>query len=825
MSRAATLIDLFLTFSNFGEHPALIHRTGVRRRVLSYAGLDEQARRMATLLAAQGIGPGDRVALWGPNSPGWVIGFWGILLRGAIVVPIDFTSDPLRAAEIIDHAGAALLLRSRFKERPTAGGEILLEELPWRLRDYAAQTRPVTVQPDDTAELVYTSGTTGTPKGVVLSHRNLCANLEQIHLHLPVLDRSFCLLSLLPLSHLFEQTAGLLVPLSCGASVVQLTTLKPGAIMEAFGEETIHAVITVPRFLQLLRRRIEEKFAARGLEKGFARLRTAIGKRPVLRKLLFMPLRRRFGRDFRFFVSGGGALDPALFAFWNDLGMTVIEGYGLTECSPVLAANTLEEQVAGAVGRALPGVELRIVAGEVQARGENVFAGYFNNPAATAAAFSADGWFRSGDLGSFDPRGWLQLKGRSKELIVTGAGVNVYPEPIENLLNALPGVREACVIGLDRGQGEEVHAVIIPDGSGRPLPEIVAAANAGLDPLQRITGASLWPETDFPRTPTLKVRKFLVRNRLCAPEQAAGRTSSDRLLELIAAATATPTAQISEDRLLLADLGLTSIARLELVSAIEQHFRIDLDEALIDAQTTVAGLRSLVAGQRAPARGDHARLWCSRRAGRFLRRLLDYGLHFPLLRLVCTVEAQGLEHLRALNGPVLLVANHVSYLDQPVLMRALPPFWRYATATAAWEEFFFAPQRSLPQRLWRRIAYEYVTLANSIFPLSQQHGFRRALRFMGRLVDRGDNILIFPEGERTLDGQLLPFRQGLGIMATELDIPVIPVRLCGLEAILPRGANLPRRGRVEVRFGAPLIVTGERPEAIVARVREAIAAL
>ncbi len=826
MPKPDTLTDLFTEFRLYGERTAFIHRSGIRRRVVSYAWLDDQSRRMATLLGDLGVVKGDRMALWAPNSPWWAVVFWGALLRGAVVVPIDFSSDLARAAGILNNSGARLLVYSRLKPEPPFENTVMIEELSWRLSSLVPLYKPEAVQPEDTAELIYTSGTTGIPKGVILTHRNLVANLSQVHQHLPIVDEQFRFLSLLPLSHMFEQMAGFLVPLSCGASVVYMGTLKPSAIMEAFAEEQITAAVTVPRLLQLLKGRIEEELVSKNLVRIFKWLCRFGKKRPQgFRKSLFFMIRRKFGSNFVLFVSGGAALDGEVFSFWNDMGFTVIEGYGLTECSPVLTASPMELQRPGAVGIALPGVELRIVDSEVQARGANIFSGYFNNLQATAEALTNDGWFRSGDVGEIDSYGWLHLKGRLKEMIVTASGINVFPDEIETLINTLPGVREACVLGLDRGQGEEVHAVIIPDGSGRPAAEIVNEANMHLDTLQRITGFTVWPESEFPRTATLKVRKFMVRDQLATQRQANTKVSVDRLRTLIAAATSCTPEEISETSFLVSSLGLTSIGRLELVSSIEREFRLDMDESQIGPQTTVADLREMVCNRKKFSLNSHYRIWCNSLIPRLVRHLADLCLHFPLMRLFLRVEVIGLDHLDSLEGPVMFVSNHVSYLDQPCIMRALTPKWRYRTATAAWAEFFFVNFSSFPQKLWKRLAYEYCTWAINIFPLSQVSGFRQTLSFMGRLVDRGVSVLVFPEGERTQDGALLPFRHGLGIMVNELDVPLVPVRIKGLEIILPRGAKWPRRGKVTVVIGAPLRFRGESSESVVQRVQAAIISL
>jgi len=436
-----TLLDLMDTFSSRGDKPAFVYRTGVRRYLLTYGALAERSLRMNALLAAWGVNRGDRVVLWGPNSSWWCIAFWGIIARGGVVVPVDFMSGSDRAETIARLTSARLVLQSRMKTEQVAGvPSVLLEDLHYLLPEHAPLPAISDTAPGDTAQLIYTSGTTGNPKGVVLTHGNLTANLRQVNQHLPVVTDEFRFLSLLPLSHMFEQMGGFFTPLFRGGTIIYLRTLKPSSIMEALAEEDVQVVIAVPRLLQLLKSSVERELAAKGLEKVFNSLLRSASRLPrPLRKVLVFPITRKFGKSFSFFVSGGAALPTDTFHFWNALGFVIVEGYGLTECSPVLCANTVDRQVPGSVGYPLAGVEVALRDSEIIARGPNIFPGYYRNEEATRDAFTADGWFRTGDLGEFDESGCLHIKGRSKELIVTGAGINVYPDEIESVLNRVQG--------------------------------------------------------------------------------------------------------------------------------------------------------------------------------------------------------------------------------------------------------------------------------------------------------------------------------------------------------------------------------------------------
>jgi long-chain acyl-CoA synthetase len=700
-----------------------------------------------------------------------------------------------------------------------------MEDLELLLKDYPPSVDLFRADNHDLCELVYTSGTTGAPKGVALSHRNLLSNLQQVAAHFPAVTADYRFLSLLPLSHMFEQTAGFLLPLYLGGSVIYLRTLKPSAIMEAFSEEDVYAMIAVPRLLQLLKGSVERELEANGLLGVFNRLASFSADFSLqARQKIFFPLRKKFGRNFKIFVSGGAPLSQDTFRFWNSAGFKVVEGYGLSETSPVLAANRMDEQICGAVGWALPGVHLRLVNGEVQAMGDNVFSGYFNNEAATRDAFTEDGWFRTGDLGEFNRDGSLIIKGRAKEVIVTGAGINIYPDELEEVLLRTPGVRDGCVIGLDRGGGEDVHAVIVSDGSGRAGDDIVNEVNRQLDDLHRITGFSFWPDPELPKTTTLKVRKFIVRKRLIEPlDRVPGEKEPfDRLRSMIARVLGCPAAAVKEESLLAADLGLTSIARLELANALEQEFRIDFDDAAIGTQTTVAELRNLITKREKSPQPKGLRLWTATEPVRRIRQIADAVLHIPLFRIFVKLQPEGVENITRLGTPVMFISNHVSYLDQPAVMGAIPAEIRYRTATAAWAEFFFANYSTLAGRLWKSAAFEYCSMLMGVFPLPQSSGFRATLQHMGKLVDRGNSLLLFPEGERTQDSGLLPFQKGLGVMVQELNVPVVPVAIIGLENILPRGANWPKKGIVRVVFGKPVDFSGSSPDEIVKVSKEAL---
>lgn len=807
-----TLIDLFKQFRKEDEKIAMIYRTGVRRFTFTYGDLDILSRKMAQWLATKGVSSGDRVLLWAPNSPWWAVAFWGIIARGAVVVPVDFISGKERALGIKKASGSELIIQSQYKlEKIDGDRTFFIEDLEYILSSLEPTEHFPAKDEHDIAELVFTSGTTGDPKGVILTNKNLMTNLQQIEQHIQF-NGTYNFLSVLPLSHMFEQMAGFLVPLHKGCRIVYLKVLKPSALMEALKEENIYILVLVPRLLQALRNSIERKFESKNLDKIFRSLLIFSSRLPrTLKNFLFFPVQKSFGNNFKFFVSGGSSLDSELFGFWGNMGFAVLEGYGLSECSPVLTANSLEKQVPGSVGTALNGIEIKIDHDEILVKGDNVFFGYWNNEPATKAAFTADGWFKTGDLGYFDESKNLFIKGRSKDIIITGAGINVYPEEIEQELNKIEGVLESCVVGLDTGEGEEVHAVLLLKPGAENPEKIIEKMNMNLDPTQQITGFMIWPKLDFPKTPTLKIQKFKVKALLATRRIESDDSEVDLLIRLIAKTTAKDPKEIKEESVLVAGLGLTSVGRLELTSYIEQEFRLDIEDTAIKQNTRVRDLREMIQKRERYEEKDRLRMWTNALPVRIIRTIVEYCLHIPLRKFFMSTTVEGAENLKGFTGPALFISNHVSYFDLGVIVYALPIKIRSRIATAAWEEFFFESGRSFFEKLLRRFFFEYSTIFFNVFMIPQSRGFRKTLGFMGKLIDRNVNILYFPEGSRTWDGNMLPFEAGLGIVVKELKVPVVPVKLEGLLQILPRGAAFPKRGPVTVKFGVPLYFTNESP--------------
>ncbi|MFN8522453.1 MAG: AMP-binding protein [Chloroflexota bacterium] len=507
-----TLVDLLqLSRARYGDRVALALRSREGREEWTYNDLAVRAAAVRIGLERLGVGPGDRVAIWSPNEPWWPAAMFGVFQVGAVLVPLDArgTADFARRVVALTECKVVLLGRDQLSQI----GEVSAAALP--LGSFAdcipdaerAVDPPRPIGARDLAEIVFTSGTTGEPKGVMVTHGNLAANVVSFSPHLPG-NPDYRLLSLLPLSHLFEQTVGLCYLLWCGSSVTYVQTLQPASIFEAVNLDRINGILAVPQVLNLFYQAIEREVQRLGKQRAWGIAHAVAARLPFgLRKYLFKNVHAKLGGAFQFFVSGGAHLDPIIAERWERMGIAVIQGYGATECSPAVTATSLARRKLDSIGKPLPCNEVRLAEdGEIVVRGANVSPGYWNNPRATEEVFR-DGWYHTGDIGSIDAEGYVYIRGRKKNLIVLGNGMNVYPEDVEAALLQAPGVRDAVVLGLPDGIGDvQVHAVLLL-AEGATAAEVTRAANRSLAAHQRIGGSTVWPDPDFPRTPTLKAKR------------------------------------------------------------------------------------------------------------------------------------------------------------------------------------------------------------------------------------------------------------------------------------------------------------------------------
>jgi long-chain acyl-CoA synthetase len=780
-----------------GDRLALTMRVGVRTTKYTYNGLERQAHAYARFLAGQGVRKGDRVVLWAPNQPDWVAAMFGTFIAGGVAVPLDVRSSREFVERVLLQTGPVLGFGGPSQV------EVLRElEIPAFTFD-SAPLHPngrhdgPPLAGSDVAEIIFTSGTTGDPKGVVLTHRNIVSNVEAGIAVLPI-ERDTRMLSLLPLSHMFEQVGGCFAPIHVGAAVCYPASRQPAALSRTMQEWKPTFIMGVPQVLTLLMNGIEREAAARGKLGLLNRLRrVAAPLPPAVRKKLFRSVLSRFGGKLDLIASGGATIDPEVQLKWEAMGIAVVEGYGTTECSPVVTINPRNDRRIRSVGRPLPGQQVRIAEdGEVLVRGPNVFQGYWNNPQATAAVFDGE-WYRTGDLGYIED-GYLYLKGRKKDLIVLSDGQNVYPEDVEAVLRHQPGVADAVVLGISEGPDVRLHAVIVESEPGS-APAAVRLANEQLDARQQVLGWTVWPEQDFPRTHTLKVRRPLVeayvKEHQRAPSGAPQLELEDPLLRIIAAVRKTDS-PLTEDANLGTDLGLDSLGRVELLSGIEDDMGVYIDDTEVGPQTTIAQLRVMAARGERKVRMRRFPTWPRRRPVRWVRRALMSLVVFPLLRLGYSVEVRGRERFRTVPEPCLIISNHNMHLDQSMLLRSMPHGFRQRVAIAAAASDIFG----------NRLRGFGASLLGNAFPFAKEgSGVRESLEYVAKMLDEGWNVLIFPEGRLTVVGPMQPFKSGTGLLAVETGVPVLPMRIDVLRPGFYEGRWLPHpRARVRVSVGEPI---------------------
>ena len=834
MSRE-TLLDFFDDLARTsGEF--LVHDDGFRTRGYSYEQVVGAARGFADRLTAAGVQRGDKVILWSENRPEWIVAFWGSVLAGVVVVPIDYRSS----AEVVERirgitAARLVLIGQEVADLAgSSGAEVWpLQDLDWQSPSPptpAARPAP-SFSSDDVAEIIFTSGATGEPRGVLISHRNILANVVAVEREIlkyrkwgkPFFPLRF--LNLLPLSHMFGQTMATFIPPMLPGTVIFMRGHDPGDIAALVKRRRVSVIVAVPKILELLRTYVIAR-APEAAEKGPK-------QHWVRRWWRYRRVHSIFGWKFWAFVVGAAPLDADLEASWSELGFAVIQGYGLTETAPVVSVTNPFDIKRGSVGKAISGVNVKIADnGEILVRGDNVTKGYFNAESETRKAFE-DGWFHTGDVGEITPEGRLFIRGRLKELIVTPDGMKVFPEDVERVLNAVPGVRESAAIGMVSGASaanEQVNAVLVLEPGVDP-DAVVRDANGRLEAHQRIRRALVWPKDELPRTPgTAKLKRAAIREwaRSGTFSASTAPSGSDHLSDLIARFSGrtdlSPTTTIEE-------LGLSSLDRVELMVALEGAGEVRLDERAFSEARNLGELRALVARSSASEAPRSEPIdfpsWNRSWPARAVRRVLMPVLLMPLTRLFAWARVEGREHLASLDGPVVFAANHQSFMDTPVIMSALPARWRYRLAPAMAKEFFeahFKPETAgWFARFRTGVGYYLAALAFNAFPLPQREaGARQTLRYMGELVDAGHSILIFPEGHHTDTGDIDRFKAGIGMIAARLNAPVVPIRLEGVDRVLHRTWHMARPGRVKVTFGKPLRLAGDDFEALAKRVEQAV---
>ena len=825
-----TLVDLLqIVTERHGTAPAMTSQSGLRRRTWTYEQLGRSANAAAAYFRERGLEPGTPVVIWEPNSPELVAAMFGAWRARLVLVPIDASATPEFVDKVVALTTPGLVITAAGRGRD--GPTITLTDIPF---DGDAPDPPDVPRPDDLAEVVFTSGTTAHPKGVMLTHRNIVSNAVAALTLMPA--RRYRFVSLLPLSHMFEQTAGLFGALLLGSSIHYPASRHGAVIVKAMRRSRVTSMAVVPQVVEMMLRSIDREVARQGRVRAWEVAHRVAPLLPMpLRRRLFWSVHRGLGGRLSYLLCGGARLPQETAAAWERMGVRVMEGYGTTECAPIVSAHTYWDRAPGTVGRPIPGVEAEISDdGEVLVRGPNVFAGYWHAPEATARAVDDHGWYHTGDLGSFDTAGRLRLTGRLCDRIVLSSGLNVYPEDVERELLSEAPVEDCVVVSVPDAAGNpRLQAVVIPstdeDGHAASRDDVeraVRRAATRLAPHQRVAGVVVWGGREFPRTNLLKVKRFEVAAAVAAgaapspavePGEHTEHEAMARLRRLLSDVGRLDPRTIDPSSDLTHDLGLDSLARLELAAGLESEFGLDVDDGVLAELNTVDDVYRLISEAEPPEPGRGLARWPRAPWVRRARSVVQQALLFPIHALFARPFAvAGRDELDTVTGPVLLVANHSSHMDTPSILRALPRSLRRRTAVAAAADYFY---RS-------RVLGAAATLVLGTFPFSREGAVRTSLETCGELMDEGWSILIYPEGTRSTTGMPGAFRGGIGLLATELGVPVVPVGLEGTFRVWPKGKRLPARGPIAVRIGAPVSVD---PDADVvettARLERAVTAL
>ncbi len=819
-------------------------RINEKRNCISYKGLYfthrytygrilDFAKRFSSLLVGEGVQKGDMLIISSPNCPQYIYAMLGAMLNGVIVVPIDFSFSPEFLDTIATETKAKLVLTSRakildFKKGATVGRILHVEELDELLEEVAPRTDFADVSDDDLLSIMYTSGTTSKPKGVMLTHGNIHANIDGIE-RMIALDHGCTFLSILPLSHTFEQMGGFYMPFAHGSHVVHLGSRRGSIIRDAMASEKTTHIATVPAFMTLLMNGIKAKAKSAGkLETLNAMMKKTKNLSSGAKRLVFGSVLKNFG-NLQVFFSGGAPLPRETEEFWNALGVRVLQGYGLTECSPVVTGSEKGKSKVGSAGVALYNVGMRIVEeNEIQVRGPSITQGYYKNEDATRALFAPDGWMRTGDHGCIDEDGFLFIKGRLKNMILKEDGMNIYPEDMEPVIEGHPAVKKCCVVGLETGSHVSVCAAVIAEKGASP-DEIMKWSNAKLEAHQRIQKVVLWPTDAFPMTHTLKVKRDEVVSGLSAGKDAQGPAQAadadiDPLIKILAELVDADPKTVVDEMFLFDDLGLDSLGVIELADKIEEFLKVEIDESQIKADTRVSDLRRFVSEKKSERKRLPFLKWAF--SPIFIPlRIAFQELSYGLLSLFYRIRVEGRENLKGFNEICFVTPNHESHLDSLCVTRNLPMKIRNKMAVAAAADHFFVRKNMFDFRLlWGPLVAIYF---NAI-PMSREGNAKESMRIAGKVMDHGYSIMVFPEGTRGEKKGFKPFKKGIGLMVADAKKPVVPVRIRGFYDILPKKAIFPRKfgSKLSISYGKPIrFKSTDSPAYITDKIEEAIRAM
>lgn len=790
---------------DFGK-TALIHKDSL----ISYSELIENVKSYATLID---ILPDERVAIVSENRPEWVYAFFGIWKRGGIVVPIDFMSTPEEIRYILEDSSPRIIFCSdtTFENVKKAAEGLDVEVINFdRVILPAPWEGKISRDEKDIAILPYTSGTTGNPKGVMLTYRNIISNIEGIA-HVGIADENDITLAILPFHHMYPLMTTLLLPLYLGATIVFLDKLTPEDILNKLQKYRITILIGVPRLYQLFHRRIMEQIEKKKFAKILFRLMERLENQKLRRKV-FSKVHKVFGGNIKYMVSGGAKLPLEVARDFTTLGFTVIEGYGLTETSPIVSFNPPDRIKLGSVGIPIEGIQVMTTdEGEIVVKGDNVMKGYWKKPSETEKVI-IDGWFYTGDLGYIDEEGYIFITGRKKEIIVLGSGKNIFPEEIENkILEKASFIKE---VGVFEKEGK-LYALIYPDLEKiKSLKitnlhetikwEVIDRVNRELPEWKRVVGFKI-VETELPKTRLGKLRRFLLPQLYEKADKMKRKQEEDDFTIF-----ETEEGKIIKDFLekltkkdihpsdhLEIDLGLDSLAKVELLGFLETTFDLSLSEEELAENIVVRDLIEFVRNKRGKV-SPRGISWKD-----ILEKAPAYKLYnFPFIynfgrnllklyfKLYHRIDVRGVENLP--EPPFIIAPNHQSYLDAFAVASVLPKNIAEKTYFLGEEKYF----KKFPASLFGKLSH--------VITVNVNRGLKESLQKTAYALKSGKVVVIFPEGARTRTGDLMEFKKGVSILSKELQVPIVPVAIDGAYEAWSIYDKFPKPRKIKIMFGKPI---------------------
>jgi long-chain acyl-CoA synthetase len=869
-----TVPNLFSVKANEFKNNIAFHYFDGEWKSILYHEFLNTTKSIASFLIKNGARKGDRIAIVSENRHEWCEAYLAISMAGGIAVPIDAQLGTDEIWNLLWDSAAKILFHSSKTEENVktisdnvsmnqGSGPALIDFDSPEFGDICHTphlSNYPEVSGEDIASIIYTSGTTGIPKGVLLSHRNFCSDVQAV-LEIGLIEPGDNFISILPFHHTYPFMGNLILPISSGLAVTFPPSLKGPELLATIREKGVTILLGVPQLLELIRNGILNKIKhlpaplpviMPGVLRLCGKIRMATGIN--LGKIIFKSAHRALGKQFRFFASGGAKLNPEVMLDLEALGFTVLEGFGLTETSPVVTFNSPHmKRKPGSAGKPLPTAEIKIVSpenhgevkdmeeGEIIIRGPMVMKGYYKNTGATEQALK-DGWFYSGDLGYLDEDNYLFITGRLKEVIVLSSGKNIYPDEVEKQYAKIPLIKEICVMGLEeKGIIESLQAIIVPDFEYAKKAQIgnlqealkweINNVSLHLPQYMRIRGYTLYADP-LPRTPLGKLRRFMVKDLIKArSEKLKAKSETDKKLledeigaKVVKCLTPLLKKEIniqSADNLEL-DLGLDSLARIELVVGLEEAFSVKLPETFASeiqtVQELVAKMREYGASgtggiekvpmwkdilSKEPDADDRKKVRFRHGSAAGLIRFFGLTMIKIIVKVFFRLKVKGIGNLPK-AGPYIIAPNHASYLDGFIVAAALSQKSFSNLYILGLQNFFTG-----------RLKESFAKIAH-VIPIDTELYLNKALLMSSYILRQGKSLLIFPEGGRSSDGELIDFKKGVGILSAEINVPVVPALIMGSFEALPKGTMRPKFKKIRITFGKPLypvdIDPTKRPE-------------